>query len=384
MMRHYDYAVVGAGVLGLAHAYALAKRGRRVVVFERDPGALGASIRNFGMLWPIGQPAGFPRSLALRSLEIWLEVLRDSGAWFDRSGSLHVAYHEDEAQVLREFEAEANATGFACEWLKAEAASSIAPRLRRTGLIGALSSRNEVCVDPREVIANLPGFLSERYGVDLEFGKCVTHCEPPVLIAGGERLGADRAIVCSGADMRTLFPDSLAKLELVPCKLQMMRAQPGSTERIGPMLAAGLTLAHYRGFAGCPTLPELSRRLERDWPEHTQHGVHVLVSQHRNGALTLGDSHEYGEPISPFDNPAIDELVLEYLATFLDPPPSREQIVARWHGVYVKHRTDLFTLGSPRENTLIVTGVGGAGMTLSFGLAEHVVNGIETESEGGE
>ena len=101
--RKADVAIVGAGILGLAHAYFAAKRGRSVVVFERTPRAQGASVRNFGMIWPIGQRAGAVHQMAMRSRQIWQEILDESGLPYRPTGSLHVVYHQDEADVAREF-----------------------------------------------------------------------------------------------------------------------------------------------------------------------------------------------------------------------------------------------------------------------------------------
>src|SRR5215831_7988357 len=103
MTPRADVAVVGGGILGLAHAYVLARSGKRVVLFERNARAHGASIRNFGMIWPIGQPAGEMHALAIRSREIWLEALECAKLNYRNTGSLHVAHRADEAEVLREF-----------------------------------------------------------------------------------------------------------------------------------------------------------------------------------------------------------------------------------------------------------------------------------------
>jgi FAD dependent oxidoreductase TIGR03364 len=371
-MPSYDDAVIGAGLLGLAHAYHLARRGRRVVLLERDPAAAGASTRNFGMLWPIGQPAGPLRDLARQSLATWLDVLASAGLWHRRSGSLHLAYREDEARVLREFLAAEAARGESRQWLGPAEVRGLAPRVRAEGLFGALWSPEEVCVDPREVVAGLPGWLAHRYGVEFRFASLVHDVRTGSVAGPGGRLDVERAWICSGDETRLLFPDLLRDSGIVRCKLQMMRSRGyGPDLSIGPMLAGGLTLRHYAAFRECPGLDALRRRVERESPWLDRLGIHVMVCQNGLGELTIGDSHEYGSDIEVFDKAAIDEYILDYLRRFLDVPGL--EIAARWHGTYAKHPHLPYVVLHPSPGVQVVTGVGGAGMTLSFGLAETLV-----------
>jgi D-hydroxyproline dehydrogenase subunit beta len=378
--KSYDDAVVGAGILGLAHAYQLARRGRRVIVFERKPRAMGASVRNFGMLWPIGQPIGPLRRLALRSLQVWLEVLESSSLWYERTGSLHLAYRDDEAQVLREFAQECAGHGERVDLLTPRQVRVRTTAVRQENLQIAMASDQEVCVDPREVVAGLPEWLSRRFGVDFEFGRTITAADIPTVIAGNARWLTDRLWICSGDELQLLFADEFQQCGLVRCKLQMMRshAQQGGW-RIGPMLAAGLTLRHYASFQNCPSLATLRRRVSEETPWLDRLGIHVLVSQNGRGELTIGDSHEYEDQIEPFDKAEIDEWILSYLNSFLDAPDLR--IATRWHGTYARHKSEPYVVIRPAPAVTAITGVGGAGMTLSFGLAEQVVARELGESE---
>lgn len=56
-----DYAVIGGGVVGLAVAWGLLGRGRRVIVIDGDDGSLRASRGNFGLIWVQGKGLRAPR-----------------------------------------------------------------------------------------------------------------------------------------------------------------------------------------------------------------------------------------------------------------------------------------------------------------------------------
>jgi FAD dependent oxidoreductase TIGR03364 len=262
----YDDAVIGAGIMGLAHAYILASRGRRVAVFERNPRASGASVRNFGMLWPIGQPFGPVRNLAARSLEVWGNLLAESQLWHESTGSLHLAYRDDEAQVLREFAGECAEHGESVELLSASEATERAPAVKPDGLQLALFSPREVCVDPREVVASLPAWLSTKFGIVFHFDSPITRVEMPEVFSSTKRWTASRVWVCGGDELRLLFADHFRRCGLVLCKLQMMRSHPfGGQGRIGPMLAGGLTLRHYGAFRAWPRSNAAWQRNRPGW-----------------------------------------------------------------------------------------------------------------------
>jgi FAD dependent oxidoreductase TIGR03364 len=372
MKGSYDVAVAGAGILGLAHAYQFARRGLRTIVLERHPRAQGASIRNFGMIWPIGQPLGEMYQLARRSRDIWGEVVASAGLWHDPCGSLHLAYESDELQIQQEFLAQAASSGIECEFWKPEQIGERFPAVRSSGLRGGIWSPTEMTVDPRQIVAELPGWLQKTYGIEFAFNTTVLEYTSPTVTTSQGDYSAKRLAICTGADFRDLHPEAFAQSGLIPCKLQMMRSQPyGSRFRVGTMLAAGLTLRHYKSFASCPTLPKLIERFDRDYVDYGRFGIHVMLSQNGLGELILGDSHEYGSDIEPFDKAEIDRLILDYLRTFVDIPDL--EIAARWHGIYAKHPSKPYIVSHPDAATMVATGVGGAGMTLSFGLAEKNV-----------
>jgi len=99
------------------------------------------------------------------------------------------------------------------------------------------------------------------------------------------------------------------------------------------------------------------------------------VSQNGKDELTIGDSHEYGSTHDPFDKAFINQMIIDYLKQFAQ--FKNWNVTETWNGVYPKltnGETELFMMAE--SGVYILNGLGGAGMTLSFGLAEEVVGGL--------
>jgi FAD dependent oxidoreductase TIGR03364 len=361
--------VIGAGIVGLAAAKALASRNYKVTVIERNGRAVGASIRNFGMIWPIGQPEGELYERAMLSKSIWKQICVTTKSWYDPVGSLHLAYSQEEWNVLEEVAEKLKYRGY--RLVTPGKAASYSGAVIQKEMIGGLYSNDEMIVDPRTMLAVVPLWLTEKYDVKFYWGKTATAISYPYVYAGKEAFEADEIYVCSGADFETLYPEVFALLPITKCKLQMMRlkAQPGNW-RIGPALCGGLSLLHYNSFKIAPSLLQLRVKVETNDPDYLTWGIHVMVSQNQAGELTIGDSHEYDLTHDPFNKQFINQLILDYLkkfSTFKD-----ETIIETWNGIYPKltgGETELVL--QPEQGVTIVNGLGGAGMTLSFGFFEQ-------------
>ena len=374
-MTNQSAIVVGAGIVGLAVARALALKGFSVTVIERSHIATGASIRNFGMVWPIGQPSGKLYDRAMRSRSVWMEMSSKKVFWSEPAGSLHLAYLPEELQVLEEVKAHYQYKRD-LSLLNASDVFSKSPAVNKDGLLGGLYSPYECIVDPCEAIRNLPAYLSEKYQVNFIWGTTVNAIQNNTVITGSKSYPADLIFVCTGKDFETLYPDTFSALNITRCKLQMMRinAQPGNW-RIGPALCGGLSLVHYKSFEAAESLGALKKLYQQTMPDYLKWGIHVMVSQNGVGELTIGDSHEYGKTLDPFDQQFINDMILDYLKKFAQ---FRDWTIKEsWNGTYAKMQdgsTELFL--NPEEGVYLLNGLGGAGMTLSFGLAEEVVASI--------
>lgn len=368
-----DVAIVGAGIVGLAHALAAARRGLRVVVFEQHTHAVGASVQNFGLVWPIGQPAGHLHNRAMRSRAIWLEVCQQAQLWHAPSGSLHLLYHADEEAVALEYlETSAESHALGRTMLTAAEVSAKSPAVRQAGLRSALWSPTEINVDPRQAIRTLPQWLTATYGVQFQFGTAVQAIHAPYLETAAGPWQAAQIIVCSGTHFESLYPALYAASGLQRCKLQMLRTAPQPTGwQLGAALCAGLTLLHYGAFRHCTSLAPLRERLQAELPFYLEEGIHVLLSQTCLGELTIGDHHEYAWSHDPFSRETVDAAILAYLHRFAVLP--QPTIAERWVGIYPILRGQSELVLHPAAGVTIVNGLGGAGMTLSFGLAEEIV-----------
>lgn len=369
----YDVAIVGAGIVGLAHALAAARGGRRVLVIDRDAQANGASIRNFGFVTVTGQEQGTVWRRARRSRDVWMEVAGPAGIAVEHHGLTMVAQRPEARAVCAAFLQTDMAEG--CAWHDAEAAQALLGPIRPAALEGVLTSAIDIRVESRTAIPKLAAWLAAHHGVEFWRGVAVHGVETGQLDTSVGTIPARAIIVCPGDDLATLFPDALAGI--TRCKLQMLRlADPGY--RLPGAIMSDLGMVRYLGYAALPEAAALRQRLEAEQADHLANGIHLIVVQSADGSLVVGDSHHYATTPDPFSKDAVDALILdEFRAVFGHVPP----VLERWTGTYASAASHS-RVTRPLPGVQVVTVTSGTGASTAFALAEETIAAITAQPQG--
>ena len=367
MARGYDLAVIGAGVLGLAHAWAAARLGKRVVVIDRDAQANSASIRNFGFVTVTGQQAGPVWRRAMRTRRLWGVVAPAAGIPILHAGLLLTVRSPEAQAVVDAFLA--TEMGEACAWLDPADLARRLPIPPAPGVLGALHSPHDARVESRTAIPAVRAWLEAHHGVTFTASTAAIEVAPPVVRTSRGPVEAAAAVVCPGDDLVSLFPDAIAAHAVTRCRLSMLRlADPGF--RLPSAVMSDLGLIRYLGYAELPQAAALRARLDATHAEALANGVHLIVTQSADGTLVVGDSHHYAETPDPFAPQAVERLILdEFEAALGIPAPP---VVARWTGTYSSAAGPMF-VDTPAPNTRLVMVTSGTGASTSFAIAEEVI-----------
>ncbi|WP_374438717.1 TIGR03364 family FAD-dependent oxidoreductase [Pseudomonas panipatensis] len=371
--QHCDIAIVGAGILGLSHAYAAARRGLRVRVFERTATPLGASLRNFGQALVGGQPPGPMLELARQARPLWAEWAQRAGFSIRRNGSLLFARNEAEEALLEAFcGGRAKEHGYRAELLRGQALDDLyggAFSRHRA----ALHSLDDQQLYSREALPALIDWLRRELGVVFQFSTLVRDIEPGLLRTTAGVFRAGQIVVCAGHDYQTLLAESFAALQPQVCRLQMLRARPERDLGLSHAVLTGLSCVHYGAFADLPQAEAIRQQIRREAPALERHGIHLLISPTPHGELIIGDSHDYGGDASPFNAEAVDRLMLDLAEDTLG---MRVEVLERWQGVYGARGPAPFSRLPVAEGITAVLMHTGVGMSVGPALGEQTIAGL--------
>ena len=241
-----DVVVIGAGLVGGAIAYGLARAGQRVVVLDEEDATCRASRGNFGLVWVQGKGVGRPeyalwsRSSSERWLALAEALVEDCGLapCYTRPGGVVPALSDDELSdlesVLAGLRRAAGDAGYEYEVLNAARIRALLPACG-SEVIGGAYSPYDGHANPLKLMRGLHASLA-ALGADYRTGARARDIRPLAgggfeVCAGGETIAAGKVVIAAGHGSKALGAMVGLGVPVHPEHGQIL-----VTERTGPLL----------------------------------------------------------------------------------------------------------------------------------------------------
>ncbi|MEG3616313.1 MULTISPECIES: FAD-dependent oxidoreductase [Isoptericola] len=373
-----DLVVVGAGIVGLAHAVEAHARGHSVLVLDGAARPDGSTARRSGHVAVTTQDST-ALACALASRERWLKLGRDAGFGVRESGAVVVAQHADELAVLDDLVA---ARAGDAELLDHR---SVADRTPVAHAVGGVWLPLDLRLDPYAALLAICDWLSSRPQVDVAWRTAAQTFDAGsgctlVRTSRGEVV-AKRVVVAAGQAVGSLFWSAGA--DLTPVRRQLLRVAPPTPDDVaaqarlasGPVVLGGTTVLRDAAYLHSRALGEVRDRWRRHRPDLLAAEIHLSLHSQADGSVVVGDGRAPADV--PGRSEAVDGLLLDATAELLGTGPLT--VLGRWTATEpVRARTapvaDPFVVTEPLPGVRTVNVTDGLATTTALGLAPRVLD----------
>lgn len=246
-MQRADIIVIGAGMVGSAIAYGLARRGRRVVAFDGGDRDFRAARANFGLVWVQGKGDGLPayQDFTRTSSDRWPDFVAEladrTGQRIDyeRRGGLAFCIGEQEFEArsrdLQRLHNQLPAERRDTEMLDRRQLDELAPEAGfGPSVTGASYCWRDGHANPLQLLRGIQAAVT-GLGGEIRHGCPVDRIRPAArgfdVHAGDTITRADRVVITAGIESGTLARDVGLDIPVRP-----QRGQVLVTERLVPFL----------------------------------------------------------------------------------------------------------------------------------------------------
>ncbi len=281
-------AVIGAGVVGGAIAFHLARRGANVALIDKGEPGMGASSHSFAWINAFGkEPRGY-NALNRRALDTWDRFARllDADVGLRWGGHLTWTSTDDDAQALRAKVARLQSWGYSARMTDEREMMNLEPGLRPRRVSAAAVSDNDGHVNATAAAQACAQRVAEMGGAVMANSpvaalSCVNGRVGGVQTAGGDVVECDAVVIAAGVDTTAIAARAGVRVPQSESPGVVVRTNP-----MPPVLESVATLY-------CPPLadgaPEVHVRQGAD-------GV-VMIGEGSQESLARDDSQSHADAL---------------------------------------------------------------------------------------